>query len=65
MDVVLKFGFFCFHFGVQIRTHSIRQAHENIDKTLKAAEIILSHFDQYRQVSSEIVMVLLISMLII
>lgn len=60
----MKFGFF-FHLGIQIRTHSIRQAHENIDKTLKAAEIILSHFDQYRQVSSVIIMVLLVSMLII
>lgn len=39
-----------FHLGLQIRTHSIRKAHENIDKTLKAAEVILSHFDQYRQV---------------
>lgn len=36
-----------FHLGIQIRTHFIRQGHENIDKTLKAAEIILSHFDQY------------------
>lgn len=39
----------------QIRTHSIRKAHENIDKTLKAAEIILSHFDQYRQAEAKIV----------
>ncbi|GAU16954.1 hypothetical protein TSUD_37120 [Trifolium subterraneum] len=38
----------------QIRTHSIRKAHENIDKTLKAAEIILSHFDQYRQAEAKI-----------
>lgn len=49
---------------LQIRTHSIRKAHENIDKTLKAAEIILSHFDQYRQVSFIMIMVLLVSMLI-
>ncbi|XP_028759158.1 exocyst complex component EXO70A1 [Neltuma alba] len=33
----------------QIRTHSIRKAHENIDKTLKAAEVILVQFDLYRQ----------------
>lgn len=39
-----------FHLGLQIRTHSIRKAHENIDRTLKAAEVILAHFDQYRQV---------------
>ncbi|XP_022766053.1 exocyst complex component EXO70A1-like isoform X1 [Durio zibethinus] len=29
----------------QMRTHSIRIAHENIDKTLKAAETILAQFD--------------------
>ncbi|KAM2931881.1 hypothetical protein FF1_040027 [Malus domestica] len=34
----------------QIRTHSIRKAHENIDKTLKAAEVILAQFDLSRQV---------------
>jgi hypothetical protein len=45
---------------LQIRTHSIRKAHENIDKTLKAAEIILSHFDQYRQVSFVIIMVFML-----
>ncbi|KAL6518235.1 hypothetical protein OROMI_033936 [Orobanche minor] len=33
----------------QIRTHAIRRAHENIDKTLKAAEVILSQFDLSRQ----------------
>ncbi|RDX91492.1 Exocyst complex component EXO70A1 [Mucuna pruriens] len=38
----------------QIRTHSIRKAHENIDKTLKAAEVILVHFDQYRQAEAKI-----------
>ena len=38
----------------QIRTHSIRKAHENIDKTLKAAEGILAHFDQYRQAEAKI-----------
>jgi hypothetical protein len=45
---------------LQIRTHSIRKAHENIDKTLKAAEIILSHFDQYRQVRFVIVIVFML-----
>ncbi|KAF3958197.1 hypothetical protein CMV_016868, partial [Castanea mollissima] len=33
----------------QIRTHSIRKAHENIDRTLKAAEVILAKFDLSRQ----------------
>ncbi|CAK9150753.1 unnamed protein product [Ilex paraguariensis] len=33
----------------QIRTHAIRTAHENIDKTLKAAEVILTQFDLSRQ----------------
>lgn len=51
-----------FHLGLQIRTHSIRKAHENIDKTLKAAEVILSHFDQYRQVGFLVIMVLLARM---
>lgn len=42
----------CFKFGVwfQVRTHAIRRAHENIDKTLKAAEVILAQFDLCRQV---------------
>ncbi|XP_051119852.1 exocyst complex component EXO70A1-like [Andrographis paniculata] len=38
----------------QIRTHAIRRAHENIDKTLKAAEVILSQFDQTRQAEAKI-----------
>lgn len=38
----------------QIRTHSIRKAHENIDKTLKAAEIILAQFDLSRQAEAKI-----------
>ncbi|KAL0299119.1 UNVERIFIED_CONTAM: Exocyst complex component EXO70A1 [Sesamum radiatum] len=38
----------------QIRTHAIRRAHENIDKTLKAAEVILSQFDISRQAESKI-----------
>lgn len=41
---------------MQIRTHSIRKAHENIDRTLKAAEVILAHFDQYRQVGFVLVL---------
>ncbi|KAK7393126.1 hypothetical protein VNO78_21580 [Psophocarpus tetragonolobus] len=39
----------------QIRTHSIRKAHENIDRTLKTAEAILVHFDQYYQAEAKIV----------
>ncbi len=35
---------------LQIRTHSIRKAHENIDRTLKSAEVILAKFDLSRQV---------------
>ncbi|GAB4856290.1 hypothetical protein Ancab_014218 [Ancistrocladus abbreviatus] len=38
----------------QIRTHSIRRAHENIDKTLKAAELILGQFDLSRQAEAKI-----------
>ncbi|KAG9138848.1 hypothetical protein Leryth_007484 [Lithospermum erythrorhizon] len=38
----------------QIRTHAIRKAHENIDKTLKAAEVILSQFDISRQAEVKI-----------
>lgn len=38
----------------QIRTHAIRKAHENIDKTLKAAEVVLSQFDLSRQAESKI-----------
>ncbi|KAJ6425647.1 hypothetical protein OIU84_026258 [Salix udensis] len=38
----------------QIRTHSIRRAHENIDKTLKAAEVILSQFDLTRKAEAKI-----------
>ncbi|XP_014514236.1 exocyst complex component EXO70A1 [Vigna radiata var. radiata] len=39
----------------QIRTHSIRKAHENIDRTLKTAEAILVHFDQYYQAEAKII----------
>ncbi|GLT24897.1 hypothetical protein SLA2020_000590 [Shorea laevis] len=38
----------------QIRTHSIRKAHENIDKTLKAAEVILAEFDLARKAEAKI-----------
>ncbi|GLT88721.1 hypothetical protein SLE2022_067330 [Rubroshorea leprosula] len=38
----------------QIRTHSIRKAHENIDKTLKAAEVILAQFDLSHQAETKI-----------
>ncbi|CAN4109460.1 unnamed protein product [Withania somnifera] len=38
----------------QIRTHSIRKAHENIDKTLKVAELILGQFDLARQTEAKI-----------
>ncbi|XP_022746416.1 exocyst complex component EXO70A1-like [Durio zibethinus] len=38
----------------QIRTHSIRRAHENIDKTLTAAETILAQFDLTRKAEAKI-----------
>ncbi|KAJ0027677.1 hypothetical protein Pint_36153 [Pistacia integerrima] len=38
----------------QIRTHSIRRAHENIDKTLKSAEVILGQFDLTRKAEAKI-----------
>ncbi|XP_038881234.1 exocyst complex component EXO70A1 [Benincasa hispida] len=38
----------------QIRTHSIRRAHENIDKTLKAAESMLAQFDLTRKAEAKI-----------
>uniref|UniRef100_A0A7N0V3Z7 Exocyst subunit Exo70 family protein n=1 Tax=Kalanchoe fedtschenkoi TaxID=63787 RepID=A0A7N0V3Z7_KALFE len=38
----------------QIKTHSIRRAHENIDKTLKAAEVILAQFDLTRKAEAKI-----------
>ena len=36
--------------GLQVRTHAIRTAHENIDRTIKAADSILSQFDLARRV---------------
>ncbi|XP_047320628.1 exocyst complex component EXO70A1-like [Impatiens glandulifera] len=44
----------CYLLYLHIRTHAIRRAHENIDKTLKASEVILSQFDISRQVESKI-----------
>ncbi|KAJ8424612.1 hypothetical protein Cgig2_000535 [Carnegiea gigantea] len=38
----------------QIRTHSIRRAHDNIDKTLKACELILSKFELARQAEAKV-----------
>ncbi|XAR53529.1 hypothetical protein NMG60_11022119 [Bertholletia excelsa] len=38
----------------QVRTHAIRRAHENIDKTLKAAEVILAQFDLSRQAEAKV-----------
>ncbi|EPS68385.1 hypothetical protein M569_06379, partial [Genlisea aurea] len=38
----------------QLKTHSIRRAHENIDKSLKAAEVILGQFDLSRQAEAKI-----------
>ncbi|XP_077235637.1 exocyst complex component EXO70A1-like [Tasmannia lanceolata] len=38
----------------QVRTHSIRKAHESIDKTLKSAEVILAQFDLSRQAEAKI-----------
>jgi exocyst complex protein 7 len=43
--------FFCAGWKfIQVRTHAIRMAHENIDKTLKSGEAILSQFDLARKV---------------
>ncbi|CAM8878785.1 unnamed protein product [Rhodiola kirilowii] len=38
----------------QIKTHAIRKAHENIDKTLKAAEVVLTKFDYFHQAETKI-----------
>ncbi|XP_057463405.1 exocyst complex component EXO70A1-like [Actinidia eriantha] len=38
----------------QIKTHAIQRAHENIDKTSKAAEVILARFDLFRQAEAKI-----------
>ncbi|KAL8050460.1 hypothetical protein ABFX02_06G083400 [Erythranthe guttata] len=39
---------------VQTRTHAIRRAHQNIDKTLKGADVVLSQFDLSRQAEAKI-----------
>ncbi|KMZ56999.1 Exocyst complex component EXO70A1 [Zostera marina] len=38
----------------QMRTHSIRMAHENIDKTLKSADVILIQLDLSREAEAKI-----------
>ncbi|KAG1331738.1 putative Exocyst complex component EXO70A1-like [Cocos nucifera] len=38
----------------QVRTHAVRIAHENIDKTLKSAEVILGQFDRTREAEIKI-----------
>ncbi|KAL7147066.1 hypothetical protein ABFS83_06G083500 [Erythranthe nasuta] len=39
---------------VQTRTHAIRRAHQNIDKTLKGADVVLLQFDLSRQAEAKI-----------
>lgn len=39
------------YFAMKVRTHAFRKAHENIDTTLKEAEVVLTKFDVSRQVS--------------
>ncbi|KAG8093632.1 hypothetical protein GUJ93_ZPchr0012g20853 [Zizania palustris] len=39
---------------LQVRTHAIRMAHDNIDKTIKAADAILSQFDLARRAEATI-----------
>ncbi|CAA7404441.1 unnamed protein product [Spirodela intermedia] len=38
----------------QVRTHAVRRAHENIDKTLKSADVILVQFDLSREAEAKI-----------
>lgn len=38
----------------QVKTDEIRKAHENIEKTLKAAEAVLTHYDISHQVEAQI-----------
>lgn len=40
----------CVHMCVQVRTHAVRTAHENIDRTLRSADVILTQFDRTREV---------------
>jgi hypothetical protein len=37
---------------IQLRTHAVRTAHENIDRTLRSADVILTQFDRTREVMS-------------
>ncbi|RWV97700.1 hypothetical protein GW17_00039495 [Ensete ventricosum] len=41
---------------LQVRTRAIRMAHENIDNTLKATAVVLTHFELLRQVRQLIYM---------
>ncbi|KAG2575832.1 hypothetical protein PVAP13_7KG366400 [Panicum virgatum] len=34
---------------IQVRTHAVRTAHENIDRTLRSADVILTQFDRTRE----------------
>jgi len=38
----------------QVRTHAIRMAHENIDKTIKSGDAILTQFDLARKAEATI-----------
>ncbi|GJN25970.1 hypothetical protein PR202_gb13860 [Eleusine coracana subsp. coracana] len=40
--------------SVQVRTHAVRTAHENIDRTLRSADVILTQFDRTREAEREI-----------
>ncbi|RWW04007.1 hypothetical protein GW17_00032792 [Ensete ventricosum] len=54
--LILGFGFsgswFDFADVMQVRTYAIRMAHENIDKTLKSADVILGYFERTREVGA-------------
>nr|TKW23776.1 hypothetical protein SEVIR_3G009100v2 [Setaria viridis] len=39
---------------IQVRTHAVRTAHENIDRTLRSADVILTQFDRTREAEREI-----------
>ncbi|RLM65955.1 exocyst complex component EXO70A1-like [Panicum miliaceum] len=39
---------------IQARTHAVRTAHENIDRTLRSADVILTQFDRTREAEREI-----------
>ena len=45
-----EYGWVQFFQMMKVKTHAFRQAHENIDNTLKAAEVVLTQFDVPRQV---------------